>query len=339
FLLANLFRTHFATMMVKDIRTYLAREIHSGSWKAMGNFEEILNVSNIHKVIKSTNLEVGLKTCLATGNFGSAKAGGPSKNGVSQVLNRLNYISGISHLRRVSTPIEKTGKLIAPRKLHNTQWGYICPCETPEGHSVGVVKNMSTTAIVSIYSNPKTVREYIAGLGTLAPLSSTTAAEKNTHTRVFLNGAWIGTLSVENTQKTVEALRQAKRTCILHPHTAILWKMPLREVWISTEAGRMLRPLLYAATVREMLKSPAVFQSIAALTSWEECMLWKSPAGNPLLEYLDPGETEGYFLAMNWQDTLKNPDTTHAEIHPSVILGSLASNIPFPDHNQSPRNA
>jgi len=339
FLLANLFRTHFATMMVKDIRTYLAREIHSGSWKAMGNFEEILNVSNIHKVIKSTNLEVGLKTCLATGNFGSAKAGGPSKNGVSQVLNRLNYISGISHLRRVSTPIEKTGKLIAPRKLHNTQWGYICPCETPEGHSVGVVKNMSTTAIVSIYSNPKTVREYIAGLGTLSSLSSTSAAEKNTHTRVFLNGAWIGTLSVDVTQKTVEALRQAKRSCILHPHTAILWKMPLREVWISTEAGRMLRPLLYAATVREMLHSPAVFQSIAALTSWEECMLWKSPAGNPLIEYLDPGETEGYFLAMNWQDTLKNPDTPHAEIHPSVILGSLASNIPFPDHNQSPRNA
>jgi DNA-directed RNA polymerase II subunit RPB2 len=100
FLLANLFRTHFATMMIKDIKTYLSKEIHGGSWKATGNFEDILNISNIHKVIKSTNLEVGLKTCLATGNFGSAKAGGPSKNGVSQVLNRLNYIAHYHGHRR-----------------------------------------------------------------------------------------------------------------------------------------------------------------------------------------------------------------------------------------------
>jgi DNA-directed RNA polymerase II subunit RPB2 len=134
FLLANLFRTYFTTKMIKDIRSSLGKEIHGGGWRASGNFEEIVNISNINKIIKSVLLEVGLKTSLATGNFGSAKAGGPSKIGVSQVLNRLNYISGISHLRRISTPIEKTGKLVAPRKLHNTQWGYICPSETPEGH-------------------------------------------------------------------------------------------------------------------------------------------------------------------------------------------------------------
>jgi len=29
---------------------------------------------------------------------------------------------------------------------------------------------------------------------------------------------------------------------------------------------------------------------------------------------------------------------THCEIHPSMILGVCASIIPFPDHNQSPRN-
>jgi DNA-directed RNA polymerase II subunit RPB2 len=228
FLLANLFRTHFATMLVKDIKTYLAKEIHGGSWKATGNFEEILNISNIHKVIKSTNLEVGMKTCLATGNFGSAKAGGPSKNGVSQVLNRLNYISGLSHLRRVSTPIEKTGKLIAPRKLHNTQFGYICPCETPEGHSVGVVKNMSTTAIVSIFSNPRSVFDFIDGLKTLDPLNKETIMAKHSDARVFLNGAWIGTMGVQATETTIKALRDAKRSCQLHPQTGIIWKVGLK---------------------------------------------------------------------------------------------------------------
>ena len=338
FLLANLFRTHFATMLVKDIKTYLAKEIHGGSWKATGNFEEILNISNIHKVIKSTNLEVGMKTCLATGNFGSAKAGGPSKNGVSQVLNRLNYISGLSHLRRVSTPIEKTGKLIAPRKLHNTQFGYICPCETPEGHSVGVVKNMSTTAIVSIFSNPRSIFDFIASLGTLDLLNKETIMAKHSDARVFLNGAWLGTMGVEATEKTIKALREAKRSCQLHPQTGIIWKVGLKELWITTEAGRMLRPLLYAPALREVL-SKGLEGQIQAMTTWEELMLWKTPGGQHLIEYIDPGETEGCVIAMSQKDVLNDDSKTHSEIHASTILGSLASNIPFPDHNQSPRNA
>ena len=339
FLLANLFRTHFATMLVKDIKTYLAKEIHGGSWKATGNFEEILNISNIHKVIKSTNLEVGMKTCLATGNFGSAKAGGPSKNGVSQVLNRLNYISGLSHLRRVSTPIEKTGKLIAPRKLHNTQFGYICPCETPEGHSVGVVKNMSTTAIVSIFSNPRSVYDFIQSLNTLDLLNKDTIIAKHSDTRIFLNGAWLGTMGVSATEKTIRELRNAKRACQVHPQTGIIWKVGLKELWITTEAGRMLRPLLYAPALREVLQDKVLEETIQAMTTWEELMLWKTPGGQHLVEYIDPGETEGCVIAMSQKDVLNDESKTHSEIHASTILGSLASNIPFPDHNQSPRNA
>jgi DNA-directed RNA polymerase II subunit RPB2 len=339
FLLANLFRTHFATMLVKDIKTYLLKEIHGGSWKTTGNFEEILNISNIHKVIKSTNLEIGLKTCLATGNFGSAKAGGPTKNGVSQVLNRLNYISGLSHLRRVSTPIEKTGKLIAPRKLHNTQYGFICPAETPEGHSVGVVKNMSTTAIVSIFSNPRTVFDFLMGLGTLKLLQATSVKEKHYETRVFLNGAWIGTMEAKNTKSTIEALRSAKRECQLHPQTGIIWKISLKELWITTEAGRMLRPILYAPALRELLQDPVLEGVVRKMAKWEDLILWKTPGGHHLVEYIDPGESEGCLIAMKQADVLTDPLITHAEIHPSCALGSLASNIPFPDHNQSPRNA
>ena len=342
FLLANLFRTYFATKMVKDIRTSVAKEIHSGSWRASGNFEDILNISNIYKVIKSTIIEVGLKTSLATGNFGSAKIGGPTKVGVSQVLNRLNYISGISHLRRVSTPIEKTGKLIPPRKLHNTQWGYICPSETPEGHSVGVVKNMSTTSIVSIYSNAKTVKEYLIKLGTVKSLKDTNALEKHAYTRVFVNGAWLGVLSPEDAPTSIDTLRKAKRSGILHLQTGIIWKPHLRELWITTEAGRMLRPLLFAPALREIASdtSGKLLRQVNGLKTWEEFILWSSPKGHHLIEYIDPGESEGIYCAMFLHDALDSTlKHTHAEIHPSTALGSTASNIPFPDHNQSPRNS
>jgi DNA-directed RNA polymerase II subunit RPB2 len=343
FLLANLFRTYFTSKMVKDIRASIGKEIHSGSWRASGNFEDIINVSNINKIIKSVILEVGLKTSLATGNFGSAKIGGPTKIGVSQVLNRLNYISGISHLRRISTPIEKTGKLVLPRKLHNTQWGYICPSETPEGHGVGVVKNMSSTANVSIYSNPGTIREYIQTLKTLKPLKDATIEQKHDWTRLFLNGAWIGVLSIEDTLPTLRKLQNAKRSGRIHIQTGIIWKTSLREIWITTEAGRMLRPLFIAEALMEIASDSTgeLVEQIHSIPTWEELILWETPKGHHLLEFVDPGETENTYIATYPQEIVDHPERgyTHAELHPSTILGTLASNIPFPDHNQSPRNS
>jgi DNA-directed RNA polymerase II subunit RPB2 len=325
--------------MVKDIKATLGKEIHSGAWRSSGNFEDIVNVSNIYKIIKSTIIDVGLKSSLATGNFGSAKLGGPTKIGVAQVLNRLNYVAGISHLRRVSTPIEKTGRLVAPRKLHNTQWGYICPCETPEGHSVGVVKNLSTTTIVSIGSDPETVRMRIRDMSTFVPLHSSTISEKHTGTRVFVNGVWIGVFSAENTAEAVDILRKAKRSGLIHIHTGIIWKAVLRELWITTEPGRVLRPVYYAPALREIVKSPEILQKINSTISWDELLLWESVNGRHLIEYIDPGETEGVYLGMFPEDCLHDQAITHTELHPSTILGTLASNIPFPDHNQSPRNA
>jgi DNA-directed RNA polymerase II subunit RPB2 len=341
FLMANLFRTYFGMKMVKDIRASLGKEIHSGPWKASGNFEDIVNVSNIYKIIKSTIIEMGLRSSLATGNFGSAKLGGPTKIGVSQVLNRLNFASSISHLRRTSTPIEKTGKLIPPRKQHGTSFGYVCPCETPEGHSVGVVKNMSTTAIVSITSDPLIVREVLKDIGTLVPLEGSSAKEKFQGTRVFLNGVWLGTLHSEDTAETIDALRKAKRSGRIHIHTSIIWKSHRRELWMSTEPGRFIRPVLYAPALREILKdtSGELVKQIHQLKTWDSLLLWETPNGKNLIEYIDPGESEGAYIAMQHDDVLVKADTTHAEIHPSALLGTIASTIPFPDHNQSPRNA
>jgi DNA-directed RNA polymerase II subunit RPB2 len=342
FLLADLFRKTFTSRMVKDIRASLGKEIHGGSWRANNNFEEIVNINNINKIIKSTILDVNLKSSMATGNFGSAKIGNQSKINVSQVLNRLNYISPLSHLRRISTPIEKTGKLIAPRKLHNSQWGYICPCETPEGHSVGVVKNLSSTAFVSIYSAGGVVTDYLTTLGTLQPLAGQSIRDLHGNTRVFLNGAWLGTLGAADVVSTVRALRKAKQGGVIHIHTGIIWKPAFKELWITTEAGRMLRPLFVADGLREIAadKTGTLRSQVDAVKDWNQLLLWQTPGGNHLIEYIDAGETEGTLIAMNVADLWEKKDAyTHSEIHPSTALGTLASNIPFPDHNQSPRNA
>jgi DNA-directed RNA polymerase beta subunit/intein/homing endonuclease len=124
-LLNNLFRNYF-NKLVKDMEKQVIREINNGSWKSRDDYESIINMTNIYKIFKSTTIENGLKRALATGDFGVKHTTNSNKVGVAQVLNRLTYVSSLSHARRISTPTDKSGKLIPPRKLHNTSWGYLC---------------------------------------------------------------------------------------------------------------------------------------------------------------------------------------------------------------------
>lgn len=125
-LMANLFRQYYGKV-IKDMKNMLQKEINSGGWRATGKFINVVNKINITKLFKSTIIDSGMRYALATGNWGIKS--NKNKQGVAQVLNRMTYNSTLSHLRRINTPIEKSGKLIQPRKLHSTQWGIICPCE------------------------------------------------------------------------------------------------------------------------------------------------------------------------------------------------------------------
>jgi DNA-directed RNA polymerase beta subunit len=125
-LMANLFRQYYGKV-IKDMKNMLQKEINNGGWKATYKAINIINKINITKLFKSTIIDSGMRYALATGNWGIKN--NKNKQGVAQVLNRMTYNSTLSHLRRINTPIEKSGKLVQPRKLHNTQWGIICPCE------------------------------------------------------------------------------------------------------------------------------------------------------------------------------------------------------------------
>ena len=187
-LLNNLYRNYF-NKLVKDMQKQIVREINNGSWKSTEDYLNIINTTNIYKIVKSTTIENGLKRALSTGDFG-IKNVNSNKVGVAQVLNRLTYISSLSHLRRINTPIDKSGKLIPPRKLHNTSWGFLCPAETPEGASVGVVKNLSYMTHITIPSNSGPLHEYV--LPFIIPLADLTSSELEKHVKVFVNGAWLG---------------------------------------------------------------------------------------------------------------------------------------------------
>ena len=336
-LIGNLFRYLFSTKVIKDMKSSLTKEIHNGFWKSSGRMEDIINPSNIYKILKSTIVTIGMKSALATGNFVGGKMG--TKAGISQVMNRLTYLSGISHLRRLSTPIEKTGKLLAPRKLHASQYGFVCPAETPEGHAVGVVKNLSSTALVSLPISPEPIVSMLYTVMGMRNLGDVSRAALFTHVRVFINGAWIGVLDVDaaTAVAAVATLRKAKRSGRIHPHTSIAYKTARREIWINTEGGRLLRPLFHAAAIREILATGVAPHFLThGSGTWNEVLQWTSPTGHSLVEYIDPIETENAYIAMTMTNI--TAEHTHMEIHPSTMLGTMASNIPFPDHNQAPRN-
>ena len=213
--------------------------MRTGSWKSTNDYLNIINTTNIYKIIKSTTIENGIKRALATGDFG-IKNTNSNKVGVAQVLNRLTYISSLSHLRRINTPIDKSGKLIPPRKLHNTQWGFVCPAESPEGQSVGVVKNISYMAHITVDSNINPIYDIIESY--IIPLGKLKPKDIYGKVKVFINGNWVGI--AKDPTKTYESLKDKKYQGIINIYTSIIFNYKTMEIIVCNDAGRLTRPVL-----------------------------------------------------------------------------------------------
>ena len=322
-LLINLFRNFF-NKFTKDMIKQIQKEIVIGSWKTKEEFGNIINITNIYKICKSQTIENGLKRALATGDFG-LKQLNRSKVGVAQVLNRLTYIGTLSHLRRTNTPIDKSGKLIPPRKLNATSWGFICPAETPEGASVGVVKNLSYLTQVTVDSSDIPVLNYIKDKINLLE-NTTDYSLLYKKTKIFLNGVWIGVC--ENGIEIFNMLKEQKYKGIFNIYISISIDIEQNEIDIFTDGGRLVRPLFKVKN--NLINYPNEEHN------WGDLFI-NHKYEDSLLEYVDPQE-QNTTLICTYHNKLHKHNYTHCEIHPSTIFGVLASCIPFPENNQSPRN-
>ena len=336
-LLNNLFRNYF-NKLVKDMEKQIIREINTGSWKSTDDFQNIINQTNIYKIIKSSTIENGIKRALSTGDFG-IKHMNSNKAGVAQVLNRLTYISTLSHARRVSTPTDKSGKLIPPRKLHNTSWGFLCPPETPEGQSVGIVKNLAYMAHVTIHTISEPLHEFINTKVTSVDSISPTDACGST--KVFVNGCWVG-ISKEP-YELFTALKQQKYSGIINIYTSIIFNYNTNEIRICNESGRITRPVLRVRNNNVLITNDVMSKLNKKEIDWDD-LLTNTCIDESIIEYIDPDEQQASLIAIKPNQLITKIDNnmfynyTHCEIHPSTMFGILASCIPFPEHNQSPRN-
>jgi len=336
-LLNNLFRNYF-NKLVKDMTKQIIKEINTGSWRSTDDHMNIVNKTNIYKIIKSTTIENGIKRALSTGDFG-IKNVNSNKVGVAQVLNRLTYVSSLSHLRRINTPVDKSGKLIAPRKLHNTTWGFLCVAETPEGGSVGVVKNISYMTHLTIPSSSESLHQHVEPF--ISRMDNLTPKDMFVNIKVFVNGAWLG-----NTSTPIElynAFKDKKSKGIINIYTSVVFDIKNKEIRICNDAGRLTRPVLRVRENKVFITDKIIKELNAENLTWDD-LLTDTKISEAILEYIDPEEQNFSMIAMKPTDLVKKEGTnfiykfTHCEIHPSTIFGILASCIPFPEHNQSPRN-
>jgi len=334
-LLNNLFRNYF-NKLVKEMQKNVIKEINNGSWRSSDDYENIISASNVCKIIKSTTIETGINRALSTGDF-SIKQSNSSKVGVAQVVNRLTTAATLSHMRRINTPIDKSGELIDPRKLHGTTWGFLCPAETPEGQSIGVVKNISYLTHMTISTNSSSLYTYVAPF--MNDINNIKPGEAFNKVKVFVNGCWVGV--TDDPMTLYESMKDKKYRGIINIYTSVVFDCKMMEIRICNDGGRMTRPLLRVKDGRALITKDIIKQLSDDEISWND-LLTNCKLDTSVIEYIDPEEQNFALIALRAKNAYIQKDTrvqyTHCEIHPSTIFGVLASCIPFPEHNQAPRN-
>ena len=331
-LLTGIFRQYFRNFL-KNAESNLKEKIkHSSS-----------NSIELGEVFDTTIISNGMKYALATGNWGKNRIGVVLKTGVAQVLQRLTFMSSLSHLRRLNTPLEKTGKITKPRQLHNTHWGMLCPAETPEGQACGLVKNLSLMAFVSVGTPSRLMQEDLDSLSDFQQLSEVSPELIRGKSKIFINGSWVGITG--SPDDIMRELIKQRREAKISKEISIVNNFMNKEIKIYTDSGRAMRPLFIVEKYKDKKNEinsrlKITKQNIIDLS--EQRTTFDNLVENGIIEYLDVEEEETSMIAMKIKDLELNKDYcstyTHCEIHPAMILGVSASIIPFPDHNQSPRN-
>ena len=301
-LMEDLFRVAF-TALCKDLK-YQIERVHAKG-------KEI----KISSSIRSDVLNQRIHHALATGNWVGGRAG------ISQLLDRTSNLAVMSHLRRVTSPLTRSQPHFEARDLHSTQWGRLCPNETPEGPNCGLVKNLALAVEISEGFPEKEVEKVLKDLGIKE------ITKKMTGARVYLNGDLIG-MHPEGIE-LVKKLRERRRKGLLHNEINVTFNDEANDVIVNCDCGRLRRPLAVVENGK------LLFDEKYQKDLEEGKKTWMDLINEGAVEYIDAEEEENTLIALKKEDI--TPDHTHMELDPMCILGIGASLVPYPEHNSSPR--
>lgn len=301
-LLATLFRVNLG-ILVRDIQYSLQK-----SSKRKKFF-------SIKVLAKSTLFSHRIESAIATGSWTG------ERSGITQNIDKTNYLATISQLQRVSSMLPGDQENFLARTLHPTHYGRFCPIETPEGTEIGLRKNLAILARVStrVELDENKFMKELEELGiNRDPIGNYD---------IFFNGMFIGT--VEEGNKFVKQIREKRRENQLPIQMSFREDEGIKTIYISTESGRVLRPLIIVENGIPKLKSEHLVQIEQGEFKWKDLI------EKGIIEYLDAAEEENALVALNEESLTQ--EHTHLEVDPVSLFGTVTSLVPYGNHDQSSR--
>jgi DNA-directed RNA polymerase II subunit RPB2 len=358
------------------------KQIHLGFEKALyyskGRYDDNLYdliMENYREVFRERSLETGFRKAYK-GNWGAQTH--TKRIGVVQDVNRLSFNSALNHLRKTNLPLDSGVKLVGPRVLHNSQWGYIDPIDTPDGGSIGLHKHLAISTYITRGSSREPIIEWLRVSWAMKLIDEYTPKVLSQMTKVVINGLWIG--SVLEPVECVRKFRLHRRNALLPIYSSVTFQISTNTIFIYTDAGRLCRPIFYndeetgkmSYENKEILKAlesgaftwenlvsgfnekrptvrfdttdmklyslPELYDGVASETN--PAKLDRFIKNKAILDYLDTSESENAMIAMSTDKIGQDGiKYTHCEIHESLIFGMMCNLINYPENNPASRNS
>ena len=372
-LMNELFREYY-TMYQKSIHLEFEKILFKNKPIYESNLAALIR-DNHRTVLKERIVDDGFRKAFK-GNWGATAH--TKRIGVVQDLNRLSFNSALSHLRKTNLPMDAGVKLVGPRVLHSSQWGFIDPIDTPDGGNIGLHKHLAMMTYVSRNMSREPIIHWLIEKASMKMVEDCDPSYLSSLTKVIVNGLWEGALT--DPVETIKKIRLFKRNALLPLFLSASFDIQKNTIFIYSDGGRLCRPIFYRDDSWDKLMMSYEHKEVAELIktgefTWSSLVSGFNPKKadakyritgtqiyelpelldgidnetNPkkiercltkkaIIDYIDPSESEDAFIAFNTEEADLKKHT-HVEIHESLLLGMMCNQIIFPENNPPTRNS